>query len=428
MTVALLSIGTELTRGEIVDTNAAWLAASLTEEGFEVATKRTVPDDAARIVGAIRELAATHRFVIATGGLGPTSDDLTTACVAEALGVDLVRDESALAAIKRRVEARGRVVTPLHEKQADVPRGAEILPNADGTAPGFGVALGGATCFFTPGVPREMRRMFTEQILPRIRPSAPNDHWVVRLRSFGLLESVASQALEGIEERFPGVTLGYRVHFPELDVKVQARAASSTAARSLATEAASVVRERLGEVVYGEGDDTLPSITGRALRTRGWRLALAESCTGGLISHLLTSFAGASDFLIGGAVVYANSAKTRLLGVSEDTLRGHGAVSAEVAAEMAQGVRRLCEVDVGLSVTGIAGPGGGTSTKPVGLVHWAVAHPGGVEVKERVFVGDRNEIQTHAAHAALDTLRRIASGLPTEVAVPAPAKIDAPST
>jgi nicotinamide-nucleotide amidase len=428
MTVALLSIGTELTRGEIVDTNAAWLAATLTEEGFEVACKRTVPDDTPRIVAAIRELAATHRIVIATGGLGPTSDDLTTACAAEAAGVDLVRDDSALAAIRRRVESRGRVVTPLHEKQADIPRGADLLPNADGTAPGFGVTLGGATAFFMPGVPREMRRMFTEQILPRIRPSAPNDHWVVRLRSFGLLESVASQALAGIERDFPGVTLGYRVHFPELDLKVHARASSTAAARSLATEAASVVRERLGDVVYGEGDDTLPSITGRALRTRGWRLALAESCTGGLISHLLTSFAGASDFLIGGAVVYANSAKTRLLGVSEDTLRGHGAVSAEVAAEMAQGVRRVCEVDVGLSVTGIAGPGGGTSSKPVGLVHWAVSHPGGVEVKERVFVGDRNEIQLHAAHAALDTLRRIAAGLPTDVVVPAPARTDAPST
>jgi nicotinamide-nucleotide amidase len=173
--------------------------------------------------------------------------------------------------------------------------------------------------------------------------------------------------------------------------------------------------------VYGEGDDDLPLITSRSLRSRGLRLALAESCTGGLIAQMLTSYPGASDFLIGGAVVYANSAKTRLLSVAEDTLRGHGAVSAEVAAEMAQGVRRVCEVDVGLSVTGIAGPGGGSTHKPVGLVYWAVAHPGGVVVRERVFQGDRNDIQHQAAYSALDLLRRVVSGL-SEQSEPPPSQ------
>ncbi len=410
MAVALLSIGTELTRGEIVDTNASWLAATLTEEGFEVACAQVVADDRDRVVSTLKRLGEEQRIVIVTGGLGPTSDDITTACVAQAASVDLVLDESALLSIRRKVEARGRTVTKHHEKQAEVPRGAELLPNADGTAPGYSVAVDRATMFFLPGVPREMKRMFTEQVLPRIRPTAPNDTFVVRLRTFGLPESTAAQLLDGIE--LDGITLAYRVHFPELDVKVQARGANLAAARELATQAASIVRERLGDVVYGEGDDSLPSITGRALRLKGWRLALAESCTGGLISHLLTSSPGASDFLIGSAVVYANSAKTRMLGVSEDTLRGHGAVSAEVAAEMAQGARRLCEVDVGLSVTGIAGPSGGTSAKPVGLVYWAVATPNGTHVRERVFRGDRNEIQIHAAHSALDLLRRVALGLP----------------
>ncbi len=410
MPVALLSIGTELTRGEIVDGNSAWLAATLTEEGFEVASASVVPDDPERIVATLKRLAQEQRTVIVTGGLGPTSDDITSACVARAAEVDLVLDESALLSIRRRVEARGRVVTKHHEKQAEIPRGADILPNADGTAPGYSIGLNGSTLFFLPGVPREMKRMFKEQVLPRIRPTAPNDTYVVRLRTFGLPESTAAQLLEGIE--LDSITLAYRVHFPELDVKIQARGANLAAARELATQAAAIVRERLGDVVYGEGDESLPSITGRALRIRGWRLALAESCTGGLISTLLTSYPGASDFLIGSAVVYANSAKTRMLGVSEDTLRGHGAVSAEVAAEMAQGARRLCEVDVGLAVTGIAGPAGGTSAKPVGLVYWAVAHPGGTFVQERVFRGDRNEIQVHAAHSALDLLRRVASGLP----------------
>ncbi len=416
MAVSLLSIGTELIRGEIADTNAAWLAASLTEEGFEVVGASVVPDDPETIVAALKRLADQSRLVIVTGGLGPTSDDVTSACAARAAGVDLVQDESALLSIRRRVESRGRVVTRHHEKQAEIPRGAELLPNADGTAPGYALALGASTLFFLPGVPREMKRMFADQVLPRIRPTSPNDSYVVRLRTFGLPESTAAELLDdlGMDQ----ISLAYRVHFPELDVKVVARGVNLAAARELGTQAAQVVKERLGDVVYGEGDETLPSITGRALRARGWRLAVAESCTGGLISHLLTSHPGASDYLIGAAVTYANSAKTRMLGVSEDTLRGHGAVSAEVAGEMAQGARRLCEVDVGLSVTGVAGPAGGSSQKPVGLVYWAVAHPGGTVVHERVFRGDRNEIQVHAAHAALDLLRRVASGLPEGSAPP----------
>ncbi len=223
-----------------------------------------------------------------------------------------------------------------------------------------------------------------------------------------------------MEASFEGVTLAYRIDFPEVDVKVIARSSNQAAARELATRAAAEAKERLGDVVYGEGDDTLPDIAGRALRARGSRLAIAESCTGGLISHLLTKSPGASDYLIGSAVVYANSAKTRLLGVSEDTLRGHGAVSAEVAAEMAEGSRRLCETDFGVAVTGIAGPGGGSAQKPVGLVYWAVAHPGGTLIKERIFSGSRSEIQSNAAHSALDLLRRIAMGLPDEPAIPPP--------
>ncbi|MFO0611329.1 MAG: CinA family nicotinamide mononucleotide deamidase-related protein [Polyangiaceae bacterium] len=420
MTVAILSIGTELTRGEIVDTNSAWLAAALTEAGFDVGECDTVADDAAQIVRALQRLAAEHATVLCSGGLGPTTDDITARCASEAAGVPLTRNDEALAAIRRRVESRGRTVTPHHEKQADIPTGAELLPNSEGTAPGFAVRIGASTAFFMPGVPREMQRMFPEQVLPRIRPSAPNNAWVVRLRTFGLAESSATQLLDGLEAAHEGVTLGYRIHFPEVDVKVLARSTSQSAAREVACRAAAEAKERLGDVVYGEADDTLPDITARELRVRGYRLAIAESCTGGLISHLLTTSPGASEYLIGSAVTYANSAKTRLLGVSEDTLRGHGAVSAEVAAEMAEGVRRLCETNVGVAVTGIAGPGGGSAEKPVGLVYWAVAHPGGTIVKDRVFSGSRGEIQSHAAHSALDTLRRVTAGLPDEPAIPPP--------
>ncbi len=412
MTVALLSIGTELTRGEILNTNASWLAAELTAAGFSVACMETAPDQVDAIVGAIRRLAAGTRLVIATGGLGPTTDDLSAAAAARAAGVDLVRDESALLAIRRRVESFGKAMNPGLEKQADIPAGGEVLPNVNGTAPGFAVQIGESTAFFLPGVPREMKRMFTDQVLPRVRPAAPNNAFQVRLRAYGMGESAIGQALEGIEAAHPGVVLGYRVHFPEVDVKVHARAASQAQARDVALRAATDVKERLGDVLYGEGDEAFPEVVGRAVRARGYRLALAESCTGGLIAHLLTSYP-ASDYLVGGAVTYANSAKSRLLGVSEDTLRGHGAVSAEVAAEMAEGVRRLCECEVGLGVTGIAGPTGGTASKPVGLVYWAVAHPGGTVVREHVFAHrDRDEVQLAAAYAGLDLLRRVTAGLP----------------
>lgn len=411
MSVALLSIGTELIRGEIVNTNASWLAAELTAAGFNVCAAETAPDDVDVIANIIKRLAAGHRLVIATGGLGPTTDDLTATAAARAAGASLVRDESALLAIRRRVESRGKVMNPGLEKQADVPAGAETLPNANGTAPGFSVQLGDSTAFFLPGVPREMRRMFTEQVLPRVRPAAPNNSFQVRLRTYGMGESAIGQALGGIESAHPGVTLGYRVNFPEVDVKIHARAASQALARDLALAASADVKARLGNVLYGEGDETFPEIVGRAVRSRGWRLALAESCTGGLIAHLLTT-RPASDYLVGGAITYATSAQSRLLGVSEDTLRGHGAVSAEVAAEMAESARRLCECDVGLGIAGTFAPTAARGDTPSGLVFWAVAHPGGTMVRDRVFNGDRDEVQLASAYAGLDLLRRVAAGLP----------------
>jgi nicotinamide-nucleotide amidase len=354
MTAAVLSIGTEITRGEIVNTNATWLSTELTTAGFAVAVIESIPDELEVIVDTLRRLAAAHRTILVTGGLGPTTDDLTALAAARAAGVELARDESTLLAIRRRLESRGAAMNQSNEKQADVPSGAEILPNQRGTAPGFALAIGSATAFFMPGVPKEMKPMFSEQVLPRIRSSAPNNAHQIVLHVYGMRESAIGEALAGIEAQHPGVTLGYRVHFPECDVKVHARAATQVMAHEVAKKVAAEVKHKLGDAVYGEGEDAFPEVVGRAVSNRGYRLALAESCTGGLVSHLLTSYP-ASDYLIGGAVTYANSAKTRLLGVQEDTLRGHGAVSAEVAAEMAEGARRLCECDVGLGITGIAG-------------------------------------------------------------------------
>jgi nicotinamide-nucleotide amidase len=408
MTCAVLSIGTELTRGELVNSNAAWLGAELTAAGFEVVEHSVVEDDGERIVEALARLATRVRVVVSTGGLGPTTDDVTTRAVASALGVALVRDEGSLEAIRRRFEKAGRIMSPSNEKQADFPEGAEVLPNASGTAPGFAVHIGECALYFLPGVPREMRSMFEQHVVPRIRALAPDNSYQLRFHTFGLPESVVGEKLSGVEEAFPGTTLGYRAHFPEIEVKVLTRAGSRTAARDTCEAAATEVRSRLGLAIYGEAEDTFAGVVGRGLRARGWTLAIAESCTGGLVGHLLTREPGASDFLLLDAVTYANSSKVRVLGVDETTIRWHGAVSPEVAEAMARGAKRVAGSDVALSLTGVAGPSGGTESKPVGTVYIAIARTDGrVDVQLRHFSGDRERIQILAAYTAIQAMREV---------------------
>ena len=425
MTCAVLSIGTELTRGELVNSNAAWLAAALTDLGFDVVEHSAVDDNRERIIAALERLSKFADVIVCTGGLGPTTDDLTTVAVASALGVGVVRDEGSLDHIRRRFERLGRTMSGSNEKQADFPSGSTVLPNPIGTAAGFEIRLQRARAYFMPGVPHEMKRMFDEQVVPRIRDIAPNDSHQIRFRTFGSPESVVGEKLAGVEDAFPGVTIGYRAHFPEIEVKVLARlpgpgsrrpgdvrpADPQAIVRDLAERAAAEVRTRLGDIVYGDGDDTFAGVVGRALRTRGWTLAIAESCTGGLVAHMITKEPGASDYLLLDAVTYANSAKQAVLGVDEDVLRGHGAVSPECAGGMAEGARRVSGSDVALSITGVAGPGGGTDAKPVGLVYLAVATAKGTEVKECRFNGDRSWIQTLAAYVGLQMLRE-ASRIP----------------
>lgn len=405
MTAAVLSIGTELSRGELVNTNGPWLAGQLVAIGFEVFEHAIVDDDRARIIAALERLARTASIIVCTGGLGPTTDDLTTEAVASALGVALLRDETSLEHIRRRFDKLGRTMSDSNAKQADFPEGAEVLPNPIGTAPGFSVRVGRSTAFFMPGVPREMTRMFDEQVTPRIRAIAPNDTHQIKLKTFGLPESVVGEKLAGIEAAYDGVIIGYRAHFPEIEVKVLAKAASQASAREACEKAAAEVRQRLGDVIYGEGDDTFASVVGRVLRNRSLTLALAESCTGGLVGSMLTREPGASDFLLLDAVTYANSAKTSVLGVDEDILRAHGAVSSEVAAAMAEGARRASGADVALSLTGVAGPTGGSEAKPVGTVFLAVTGARGTDVKHRLFSGERSQIQVIAAYAGLQLLR-----------------------
>ncbi len=407
MTCAVLSIGTELTRGELVNANAAWLAAELTAIGFEVVEHAVIDDDPGRITASLHRIAQSARVIVSTGGLGPTTDDVTTRAVAAATGVSLVRDDAALDHIRRRFEKAGRTMTASNAKQADFPEGADILPNPIGTAPGFGVRVGECVAYFMPGVPREMKRMFEEQVAPRVRALAPNNLFQLRLRTFGLSESAVGDRLAGVESACPGTTIGYRAHFPEIEVKVLVRGASRSVARDVCERATLEVRNLLGSYVYGDADDTFAGVVGRAVRARGFSLAIAESCTGGLVGHMLTREPGASDFLLLDAVTYANSAKSAVLGVDEETIRWHGAVSSEVAEAMARGAKRVAGSDIALSLTGIAGPSGGSEGKPVGMVYLAVARPDGTtDVQQRSFAGwSREQVQILASYAGLQMVK-----------------------
>ncbi len=411
MKAATLTLGTELTRGELVDTNGAWLADELTSLGVEVLAQLTVDDDPGRIERAVSALAADVDVIVVTGGLGPTSDDRTAASVASLLGEELVRHPGVLERVRELWRSRGREMPASNAKQADLPASASVLPNPMGTAPGFRVRVAGADAFFMPGVPREMRRIFVDSVAPALAPRVARRSHQIHLRTFGRSESDLADALEGIEQAHPGITLGYRAHFPEIELKVLARAGDELAAEQLAAEVAEELRRRLGRTIFGERDDTFPGVVGRELRDRGLSLALAESCTGGLVGAKLTSVPGSSEYLLLDAVVYANSAKEKLLGVRQETLRGFGAVSAETAAQMAEGARRVAAADLAVSVTGIAGPGGGTDEKPVGTVYFGVARAGArTHTFLRNLPGDRERIRELAAYVAMESIRRAARG------------------
>ncbi len=406
MTAAVLCVGTEITRGEIVNTNATWLAERLTAIGFEVAEVANVGDDRDRLVAALQRLGAQHDILVCTGGLGPTSDDLTTACAAMAAGVPLVRDPSSVAAIREKFALFRRTMVASNVKQADFPSGATVMANAVGTAPGFAMRMGRALALFFPGVPRELAYLWNEHAEPMLQTLAPSDTFQMRLRTFGKPESTVAEMLAGVEAQHPGVTIGYRASIPEIEVKIFGRGANRYQARARVCAAEQHVRTLLGDIVYGQGDDTFVGTVAAALRKKGYRIAVAESCTGGLLAQLFTS-APASDYFVAGFVTYQNTAKTALLGVPEEMLAQHGAVSEPVAIAMAEGAARISRASVGVGITGVAGPTGGSASKPVGTVYFAVAYPGGSIARHRVFPGDRNRIQRFAAYAALALVREV---------------------
>ncbi|MBW2281637.1 MAG: competence/damage-inducible protein A [Deltaproteobacteria bacterium] len=415
-TAWVLTIGDELLRGEIVDSNKSFLSERLL--GIEIETTRhvTVADDADEIAAQLRAAVASARVVLVSGGLGPTRDDITTAVVASTFDRPLVRRPEEVDRIRAFFESIGREMAENNAKQADFPEGAEVLSNPLGTAPGFMLAVEGSLVFCMPGVPRELYRMVDDEVVPRLRadPQVSTPRGVVRarlLRTFGLGESTLDQELSDLSDEASGVVLGFRTQFPDNLVRVVARGADAATAEARLEAAVAEVERRLGDIVVGAGDRPLEAIVGELLIEGKHTVALAESCTGGLIASLLTDVPGSSGYLLEGVVAYSNEAKVRDLGVSAADLEAHGAVSQPVAEQMARGVRERSGAELALATTGIAGPGGGTDEKPVGTVWVALATSDSVSARRYQLFTDRSRNKRLTAQIALDWLRRQVQGL-----------------
>jgi nicotinamide-nucleotide amidase len=409
----VLTIGDELLRGEIVDSNKSFLSERLLTLDIETHWHSSVRDDPPDMTDAFHRAAQRAQVVLVSGGLGPTRDDLTAEVLAQSFGRKLVLDPAALETIRGFFRSVGREMTENNAKQALFPEGAEVLPNPVGTAPGFMVEERGALFFCMPGVPRELMRMMDEQVLPRVARRTGASGQVVRatlLRTFGMGESALDAELSDLAQG-GGVSLGFRTAFPDNYLRPVARAATAAEADALRAATCRAIRERRGALGYGEGDETLEAVVGRLLREQKRSVAVAESCSGGLVAQKLTDVPGSSAYFKGGVVAYANSAKRDLLGVPPDLLDRYGAVSDEVARAMAEGARARFRTDLAVATTGIAGPGGGSPDKPLGLVHIALADADRTHSDHFVFPLDRTRHRILSSQIALDWLRRALLGL-----------------
>jgi nicotinamide-nucleotide amidase len=412
--IGILVVGDELTRGMVQDANASYLAPILQEEGWEVSFIAASGDGGEDIATALRFLLSHSRAVIVTGGLGPTADDRTTESLARALGRGCFRDEEALRRIRERFNLLGLPWTENNAKQADFPDGAVPVPNPAGTAWGYILEEGGRTVAVLPGVPSEVRRMFPEGVLPLLRErlSGSGKGPPKRtLKLFGIGESRIDEILAGVDFARLGVSLGFYPRFPENQLVLTSRNADRAVAERNLEEAEEKVRGCLGKYIFARDEETLEGIVGTLLSGRKLTLAVAESCTGGLVADRLTDVPGSSAYFERALIVYSNASKEEMLRVPSALLAAHGAVSREAAGSMAEGVRALAGTDLGLSTTGIAGPGGGTDLKPVGTVFIAVAGNEGTVCREFRFRWNRRRVKEISAQWALEMLRRYLEGV-----------------
>ena len=410
----IIAIGSELLLGGAADTNSLFLADELLKLGIEVRYKTVVGDTPKDIEEVLLHAFERARVVVTTGGLGPTQDDLTRKVVARVTSRQLVLHDAALAAMTQRLAARGRAVTAEQTTQALIPRHAQILQNSVGIAPGFFLLRDDRGLMCLPGVPSEMRRMFLEGaavcLEPLVGTAMHGSLLRRRLRTFGLTESDVDGRLRDLYGAERNVVLGLQAGESGVDVSITVKARHAESAQSTMKRVERSVRERIGHALYAVGSQTLEGVLAMQLKARRQTVAVAESCTGGLISQRLTAIPGSSSYFKGGYVVYSNRSKVQMLKISETLLKEKGAVSREVVVAMAEAVRARSETDLGLAVTGIAGPSGGTKEKPVGLVFWAVADKKQTLCRSQIFGGDREGIRQRASQAALDLLRRHISG------------------
>jgi nicotinamide-nucleotide amidase len=413
MDAEIIAVGSEMLTTERLDTNSLYLTGELNNLGVEVVTKCVVGDDLTRLTDTVRRAVGRSGIVILSGGLGPTEDDLTREAVAQAVGRDLEFRPEISDALERRFAATGRKMSEINKRQAFVIAGAEVLPNDRGTAPGQWVSVDGALAILLPGPPHELKAMFEQHCLPRLTRLVPKQ--AIRtafLRITGMPESDLDALISPVYKNYQNVVTTILAANGDLQVHLRARCDTEAEAGELLSEVTRPIVELLGDRLYSCTGDPLEVVVGSLLRARQATVAVAESCTGGMLGARFTSTPGSSEYFVGGFITYSNALKRNLLGVPAETLEQFGAVSQQTAAAMAEGARERAGSTYAISITGVAGPDGGTDEKPVGLVYIGIADTAGTVATRRRFLGDRQRIRIFTVQHALDLLRRRLQGLP----------------
>lgn len=411
MNVSMLAIGTELLMGTTVNTNSAILSEHLNALGLNVLYHATVGDNPTRIKESLNELLSKSDMVITTGGLGPTQDDLTRDMIADVSGNDLVLNEGVVDQIQCFFKSIHRTMNHNNQKQAYFPEGATILPNANGTAPGFITEFGNKTIVALPGPPHEMEPMFLESVQPYLMKKSNCVMASKYLTFYGIGESAAEAEIDDLVASQTNPTIATYAKPGQVTIRVTSKAKQELEAKAMIEPVVEQIKERLGFYLVSETHESLLEVVGQLLIEKKLRIAVAESCTGGLLASKLTDIPGISSVFERGYVTYSNEAKMDLLGVQEETLKTHGAVSEETAKEMVEGLKRNTGCDICVSITGIAGPNGGTADKPVGLVYIGLAYLGDVIVIKNNFHGNRGRVRHYTCLKALDMIRRKMLGL-----------------
>jgi nicotinamide-nucleotide amidase len=416
MNIEILATGDELLTGALSDTNSAFIADGLSQNHLKVNRHHVVGDDLQMISSILSEIAQRTNVLIVTGGLGPTHDDLSAEAAAKASGKKLVYNSDAYNALCQFFERIQRPMNESNKKQAYLPEGAQRIPNPVGTASGFMAQIGKCRSYFLPGVPHEMKKMFNDHVLPDIIQQTNLEDQKTGAQTivcFGLSESAIGDAIKDISQKISGIRVGTRSKFPEIQIKLYATGNSQDHINMLLKKAEQLCIDRLGKYIVSLNGKSMQKVVGNLLKQRGATLSIAESCTGGLIAHLLTQVPGSSDYFLCSAVTYANDAKINILDVSPQTIQKYGAVSQETVQEMAVEIRQKMGSHYALATSGIAGPGGGTSEKPVGTLCMAVAYESGVHFQKVVLpFGTRTQKKELFAMVAMDMLRRTLLNIP----------------